>query len=71
MPIWNCKGCCGQYDKIPRPEGSGIVAYARLKELQDDNGEIDYKKVAHIANETINIVRDTVASTQNIDEVIQ
>jgi hypothetical protein len=45
------------------------VAFADKSEVLKPDGEIDTNKVRDIANETINIARGTVATTNNIDGV--
>jgi hypothetical protein len=52
---------------------SGTIAFADAGEVEKyaSNAEIDYEKVAKIANETINIVRDTLGRKNNIDEVLR
>jgi hypothetical protein len=52
---------------------SGTIAFAGATEVEAyaSNDEIDYEKVARIANEAINIVRDTMGSKNNIDEVVR
>jgi len=48
---------------------TATVAFAEKDEVLKSNGEINEGKVREIANETINIARNTVAKTNNIDEV--
>jgi hypothetical protein len=55
-------------ESIIQPD-TGVVAYARFAELKDHDGNIDYNKVQSIANETINIARNTTANTQNVDGI--
>jgi hypothetical protein len=52
-----------------RVVASGTIAFAERNEVLNNRGELDQNKVKNIANETINIVRDTIASTNNIDSV--
>jgi hypothetical protein len=52
-----------------RTVDAGTIAFAEQNEVLDRNDNSDRNKVRHIANETINIVRDTVASTNNVDSV--
>jgi RHS repeat-associated protein len=49
--------------------GAGTIAFAESNEVLNNRGDIDRNKVKNIADETINIVRNTTADTKNIDLV--
>ena len=52
-----------------QPVAASTVAFADRAEVLNEQGGIDRDKVKNIANDTINIVRNTVKSTDNIDRV--
>ncbi len=52
-----------------RTQAVGTVAFADKREVLNVRGEVDNNKVKQIANETINIAQNTIATTNNIDKV--
>jgi hypothetical protein len=51
------------------PSVNGTIGFADRREILDDDGNIDNNKVKNIANDIINIVRETTQDINNIDGV--